>query len=604
MINRRPIVAIAAVIASITALAAQRADGSTHGVPAAPTAAAPGDLATTTRVSVNSTGRPAGNGVDEADISDDGRLVAFATRAALDPADTNSAGDFYVHDRATLRTVRVSTALDGKQLPRGPGGWPGLISGGGGAFAYAIDRGTGQLARETVVRDLRTGSVQVASVLPSGSISPDDAVPLSVSDDGNLVLFRVYKFEAPSQVFVRDRRAGSTVEVDPGAVRLSGDGRSLLIETTSPLDLADTNGVEDVYVQPLAGGQAVLASLADDGPSFCGILGSDLSDNAQTVVWIGCGSGQSEVWVRDLAAQRSVLVTHPLNGLVNGSIGFPRISGDGTHAVFTAEASNLVPGDTNNMQDVFLADLAAATLSRANITWTGQQQTRVNRQEIPGSYDPTVDDSGNVVAFWAYGGWLLVPGDSGHVGGTFVRDLTTHAADRPRLLAVLGSGNSLSASWQAPTTPTGPIGRYRLSPLAGDNVLQPFDATPSTRFTTHSGYRASTVYRFWLQALMPTGLGPYSTVAYVPVVSAPSSVPARTLVSLAVVAGPWLAGTRAQLWRRAAGTTTWQYVQSAALATDGRAMLRGYATTSVQWEVRIKPVGAPTGARRVNTSTS
>jgi len=215
------------------------------------------------------------------------------------------------------------------------------------------------------------------------------------------------------------------------------------------------------------------------------------------------------------------------------------------------------------------------------------------------------DDSGNVVAFWTYGGWSLVPGDAGHVGGTFVRDLSTLAADRPRLAAVLGSGSSaLSASWLAPATPSGPISRYRLSPLTGGNVLQPFDVTPSTRFTTHAGYPASTVYRFWLQTLMPHGLGPYSAVAYVPVVSAPSSVPAGTLVRIAVVAGPWLAGTRAQLWRRAAGTTTWQYVQSAVVSADGRTLLQGYAKTSVQWEVRVKPVVGPIGARRVSTSTS
>jgi hypothetical protein len=256
------------------------------------------------------------------------------------------------------------------------------------------------------------------------------------------------------------------------------------------------------------------------------------------------------------------------------------------------------------MRDVFVADLASGALTRANITQGGQQQTRADAAEIPGAYDPVMSDDGRITAFWAYGGWTLTPGDSGRVGGVFVRDLTTLDADRARLVAVLGHGTSLSFSWSAPSRPSGPVSRGRASPLTGANVLQPFDISPSTTFVTHSGHPASTVYRFWVQALVPRGLGPGSGTAVVPVVAAPGSVAAPSLVSLGVVAGPWSAGSRAQLWRRVRGTSTWQYVQSALVGADGRAVLRGYASTSVDWDVRIIRGDAPVGARRVTTTVS
>lgn len=75
----------------------------------------------TERVSIASDGTEAGNtGLSSSwapSISSDGRYVAFSSSASnLVPGDTNGIGDFFVHDRATGWTERVSIATDGSQM--------------------------------------------------------------------------------------------------------------------------------------------------------------------------------------------------------------------------------------------------------------------------------------------------------------------------------------------------------------------------------------------------------------------------------------------------------------------------------------------------------
>jgi archaellum component FlaF (FlaF/FlaG flagellin family) len=51
----------------------------------------------------------------------------------------------------------------------------------------------------------------------------------------------------------------------------------------------------------------------------------------------------------------------------------PAISGNGRYVAFTSAASNLVPGDTNGAVDVFVRDRRAGTTSRVSVSSTGAQ---------------------------------------------------------------------------------------------------------------------------------------------------------------------------------------------------------------------------------------
>lgn len=68
----------------------------------------------TTRVSVATDGSQANGPSESASVSDDGRYVAFASRASnLVVSDTNSVQDVFVHDRQTGQVVQVSVTKAG-----------------------------------------------------------------------------------------------------------------------------------------------------------------------------------------------------------------------------------------------------------------------------------------------------------------------------------------------------------------------------------------------------------------------------------------------------------------------------------------------------------
>ena len=57
----------------------------------------------------------------------------------------------------------------------------------------------------------------------------------------------------------------------------------------------------------------------------------------------------------------------------NGSSDIPSLSADGRYVAFVSRAGNLVAGDTNYMQDVFVRDTVAGTTRRVSVSSAGAQ---------------------------------------------------------------------------------------------------------------------------------------------------------------------------------------------------------------------------------------
>ena len=76
-------------------------------------------------------------------------------------------------------------------------------------------------------------------------------------------------------------------------------------------------------------------------------------------------NGVRDVFVRDVDTGVTTRVSVGDGGQANGASSNARISADGRYVVFTSQATNLVPGDTNGVSDVFLRDLAAGTTTSA-----------------------------------------------------------------------------------------------------------------------------------------------------------------------------------------------------------------------------------------------
>jgi TolB protein len=91
------------------------------------------------------------------------------------------------------------------------------------------------------------------------------------------------------------------------------------------------------------------------------------SSNATDLV-SGDTNGTQDVFLRDLARGATRLVSATADGDPgNGSSGNPRCSGSGRFVAFSSTADDLVPGDTNAVQDVFVRDLRSNRTVRASV---------------------------------------------------------------------------------------------------------------------------------------------------------------------------------------------------------------------------------------------
>src|SRR5439155_15305607 len=97
----------------------------------------------------------------------------------------------------------------------------------------------------------------------------------------------------------------------------------------------------------------------------------------------------------------------------NGASFAPGLSADGRFVAFLSTASNLVPGDTNGVQDVFVHDRLTGTTERVSVDSVGAQGSGA-------SFAPGLSPDGRFVAFGSRAS-NLVPGDTNAVADVFVR---------------------------------------------------------------------------------------------------------------------------------------------------------------------------------------
>jgi len=311
-------------------------------------------------------------------ISGSGSVVAFVTRDAFVPADTNYSADVYVYDRATgaLEVASVSS-----------GGAVGEICG----CDSWLD--------------------------PSCSCSADNLSGMpSVSADGRHVAFGSYAANLVAgdtfqtyDVFVHDRSTGQTVRVASGwEPSISGDGRFVAFTSDQALVATDTNGVADVYVADRQAGTVELASL-----SFGGAIGNSysarpaISADGARVVFLSQASnlsrrdtnGATDVFCRDRAARSTVNLSASAGPWAN----YPSISADGLQAAFSTGQGAYVTG-TSSPRPVLVSVDVSGTPSAAMY------------------FNTAVNGNGKAVVFDGYG--VLSPADTNGAKDVYLRDLS------------------------------------------------------------------------------------------------------------------------------------------------------------------------------------
>jgi Tol biopolymer transport system component len=134
-------------------------------------------------------------------------------------------------------------------------------------------------------------------------------------------------------------------------------------------------------------------------------------------------NGEGDIFVFDRVTKSRFLASvSALGGPANGESHYPSLSADGRFLVFHSLASNLVPGDTNGVSDVFLRDLATGKTERISLSSAGLQGNS-------SSYNADVSDDGRYVVFDSHA-TNLVAGDTNGRSDVFRHDRLNGLTER------------------------------------------------------------------------------------------------------------------------------------------------------------------------------
>ena len=336
---------------------------------------------TFSRVSVSSNETPADRISFSPSISGNGDRVAFYSLAknlvTIDPASTTNV---FVRNISAGTTTLVSSSSAG--IPANGENIEAIISKDGNFVVFSstatnLTNLNTNNKRQIYVKNLSTGELEIVSLKNSTTAADQDSFSPSISSDGRYVSFASFASNLPStnagtyDVYVHDRTTNTTEIISAGAnshsvqTTISGNGRFVaFITLANNLTSGDTNN-------------------------------------------------QIDVIYFDRKNQTMHRVDTPTQ-LANGASFNPRFSDNGRFLTFYSSASNLVSGDTNGRDDMFVYDLALNKMEIASIRADGNQ-TNANVDNI-------TSISGNgLIASFASPDSLMAPGDTNNLYDIFTR---------------------------------------------------------------------------------------------------------------------------------------------------------------------------------------
>jgi len=317
-----------------------------------------------------------------ADVSANGRFVAFQSWSRLVAADADTLLDIYVLDRLTGRVTLESGDVDATSENAHP-----RISGDGRLVVFE-SRATRpeELPRmDIVLRDRElAGTRTLTSDAHRGhtytwSRSPD------ISDDGRRVVFS----SAATSLVAGGDMNGEFEDIY--AVELAS-GRTIRVNL-------NTAGAQ------LAVGNSVLPSVSADGHAIAFASTSPLGDSplrgSDELLSPPPSMVARQIYVRDLDARTTVRVSRTARGgFPDSDSSLPSISGDGRYIVYTSEATDIAAHDTNRVSDVYLVDRETGVTTQVSRAADGSSANG-------SSLNAVISADGRAVAFQSDAGNLV-----------------------------------------------------------------------------------------------------------------------------------------------------------------------------------------------------
>ena len=420
-------------------------------------------LPTTFRISESVAGDEANGESTMPALSANGRFAAFASKASnLDPQDTNFFQDIFVTD---LETKVITRVVDFVQTgsPNGDSFNPN-ISANGRFVAFETEatdfassqelsddnNGTDIYVYDTVNNSLNIVSAdpeqfvigngpsylpavagvgegyRVAFVSEAANLSPDDTD--STPD--------IYVFTYDPSAFSYDIQVvsvntlgikGNGASTHPA---ISANGRYVAFESDATnLVVGDSNDATDIFVHDLDTGKTTRVSVDSNGTQATGpSFEPTLSFNGQVVVFTSAASnlvpgdsnGVEDIFSRNQLTGTVKRLSLDSNGVEGNGHSFEaQVADSGLALVFLSEATNLVPNDTNGVTDVFRHNIVSGNTERASLTFDGGESNG-------GSGPPDVTADGRLIAFDAAAD-NLISNDSNGFLDVFIREVDTAA---------------------------------------------------------------------------------------------------------------------------------------------------------------------------------
>lgn len=402
--------------------------------------------ATITKLSVAG-GTEADNASINPSISSDGRFVAFESDATnLVADDTNNVTDVFVADVQYGNIERISLGLSGVEA-NGASTNP-VISGNGRyvafeSFASNLVSGDTNRVIDIFVYDRQTASTTRVSVSSSASQATSHSFSPSISENGQVIAFYSLATNLVDNdtnraidVFIHDTLSGSTerISVDSSGnqanmaswqPRISTSGQFVVFSSTaSNLVVGDTNSAQDIFLYNRQDSSVMLISNADDGQPSNGISGyAAVSGDGDVVVFesdatnlvANDNNGTTDIFVFDKRQGSLSRVSRSVSDSdTDGPSYQPTISHDGRFVSFYTYASNLVAGDSNQFEDVFVYDRQTGIMELLTKT--------MDRQEAnSSSFNPSLNADGRYVALFSFASNLSTP-DTNNVDDVFLFD--------------------------------------------------------------------------------------------------------------------------------------------------------------------------------------
>lgn len=276
-----------------------------------------------------------------------------------------------------------------------------------GAYGKGMDGSSGNF-RQIFWRDRKTGITKLISKTAGGAEANGNCQMPAISADGKTVAFESYATNLATNdnngardVYVWSEASG-TVELISAAQQgvaangesfeptVSGDG-SVIAYTSYASNIVTLQPVfstPNVYVHQQGGGTDFISKDFETGKAAGGCSVPSISEDGTTVAFCGYTShlvkGDNNnlwdifLWQNGTAGLKRISLTSTGGERNQGTesasrVVAPSISGNGKYVAFATTASNMVPDDNNNTQDVFVVNVETGAVIRASVDANGKE---------------------------------------------------------------------------------------------------------------------------------------------------------------------------------------------------------------------------------------